>query len=404
MRLARSDPELWMLVSRERRRQQTTLSLVASESLALPAALRLQGTHLSQKLAEGYSGERWATGCEYADAIEALAIARACSLFDAEHANIQAYSGSIANLAALLAITPPGETIMAIHPSVGGHHTHGDSTHLTGILFKTFHFAMNPTTGLLDYDGIKHQAETIRPHTIIVGSSSYPRAIDFARLADAAQSVGAHFIADIAHLAGLIAAKLHPSPVELADIVTSSTHKTLTGPRGGGLILSKRRHASIIDRAVFPFLQGAPVLDVIAARATLFRAAATPPFRTLMRNVVENARSLGLALQGRGVSLVTGGTDTHLLVADLREQKVDGRTAESLLAEVGITCGKVSLPGETGIVHGLRLGTVVVTQRGMGRAEMVILANIIAEVLSTRQATRDLRHRVRELAQGFPAQ
>ena len=400
--LRQTDPELWSLVARERQRQAATLSLVASESFALPSALRLQGSHLSQKLIEGYVGGDRRTGSEPADAIERLAVARARALFGAEHANVQAYSGSIANLAALRALVRPGGRILAMHPTVGGHHTLGGSSHITGSLYEVHHAAVDRATGVLDYDAISRQAVEVRPDVLAVGSSFYPRIIDFARLVDIARSVEARLLADIAHIAGLVVAGLHPNPATLADIVTSSTHKTLTGPRGGGLILSKQMYADAVDAAVFPFLQGAPVLNVIAARAALFKAVATDSFRELMRRVVRNARSLAAALKERRIPVVSGGTDTHLLIIDLKNTGLDSAEAQQRLERIGITTGKVPLPEETHQTRGLRLGTVCITQRGMGSEEMDTLADTIAAALADSRAMHRLRGRVRDLARSFP--
>jgi glycine hydroxymethyltransferase len=396
-----TDTELLSLVAKERRRQSTTLSLIASESYALVPALKLQGTHLSQKLIEGYPGKPGRTGSVFADDIERLALRRACSLFGAEHANVQAYSGSLANLAAVLALVPRGSRILVMPAEIGGHHTLGGHAHLSGALFEVAHAPIDPASGLLDYDAIERYAATWRPRLLAVGSSFYPRRLDFERLAMIARSVGAVFLADIAHLAGLVVAGLHPSPVPVADVVTSSTHKTLTGPRGGGLLLSRQVYADAVDAAVYPLLQGAPTLDVIAARAALFRAVATPYFRRLMHNVVDNARALAADLQRRGLEVVTGGTDTHLLVLDPQRAGPDAAEAKRRLEALGIYASIVPLP--TGERQGLRLGSVPVTQRGMGPDQMDTLADLIAAGLAASRPPRRLRATVRELARSFPS-
>jgi glycine hydroxymethyltransferase len=393
------DPEIKRLIEAERRRQAATLSLVASESLASVAARDVQRSILTQKLGEGYPGRRYCTGAEVIDKIEAIACARARTLFGADHANVQPYSGTFANIAVFLGLLQQGEGILAMHPAAGGHHSHGEAPHLTSRFWKVSFYSVDPKTGLLNYDAIRDQARAERPRLIIAGASFYPRAIDYPRFGEICNEVGAYFLADIAHVAGLIAATLHSSPVPWADAVTSSTHKTLGGPRGGGVILCKARHADTIDRAVWPGLQGAPLLEMIAARAIVFREAATDAFRDLQRRVIENARALADGLLRRGATLQTGGTDTHLMILQLTPFRMTGADAERHLADRGLTSNKLRLSnGE----EALRLGTIVATQRGLGPVEMDLLADLIVRALRKEDSARDGRRALRDLLQGRP--
>jgi len=393
------DPEITPLVRAEARRQASTLSLVASESLASLAARDAQRSVLTQKLSEGYPGARYCSGAEVIDRIETIACTRAQELFDAEHANVQPYSGTFANIAAFLALLQPGERILAMHPAAGGHHSHGESPHLTSRFWNVSFYGVDAKSGLLDYDAIRDQARTERPKLIIAGASFYPRIIDFRRFSEICSEVGAYLLADIAHIAGLVAVKLHPSPVQWADVVTSSTHKTLSGPRGGGLILCRAHHAERIDRAVWPGLQGAPLMEVIAARAILFRQVATDAFSELQRRVLENARALADGLITRGAILQTGGTDTHLMLLNLTSLGMTGEDAERRLAEVGIICNKLRLSDHE---HALRLGTVVGTQRGLGPDEMDHVAALVVSTLQDRRGVRGARRDVKDLLKGFP--
>lgn len=401
------DRELRALVLAEERRQKRTVSLIASENYASRESLALEGSILTDKLAEGYLGERECAGCEVIDRVEALAVERAKKLFGADHANVQSLSATIANLAVYLAVLEPGDKVLGMDLAVG-HLSHGNPQHASGRWFSFVHYRVDGGTERIDYEALRALARRERPRLIIAGASNYPRAIDFATFGEIARETGAYLLADIAHPAGLIAAGLHPSPVPFADLVTSSTHKTLRGPRGGGLILCAARHARAIDKAVWPGLQGAPVMSMIAARAVVFREAASEEFRGYQHQVLKNAQALAGALAGRGFRLVTGGTDTHLLVLDLRGRGITGAEAERTLGEIGILTNRSLIPSDPQALSGtsgLRIGTPASTTRGMKEKEMEELAAMIEEALRTRLAgptRRAFGRRVRDLAGAFP--
>jgi glycine hydroxymethyltransferase len=405
--LATIDPEIAEAVANECERQRSTLELIASENFVSEAVLEAMGTPLTNKYAEGYPGKRYYGGCEHVDVAETLAIERAKGLFGAEHANVQPHAGAQANLAAYLALMPPGSTLLGMALAHGGHLTHGHKVSATGIIFKAVQYGLSPDTGLLDYDQVASLAREHRPQVIVAGASAYPRLIDFARFRAIADETGARFVVDMAHIAGLVAAGVHPSPVPYADVVTTTTHKTLRGPRSG-LILCKNEFAKAIDKSVFPGMQGGPLMHVIAAKAVCFREAATPEFRDYARRVVENAKRLATELVGRGYELVTGGTDNHLILVDLKRAEFSGAEAETALHHAGITVNKNAVPGDPrppSVTSGLRIGTPAVTTRGLGPAEMVLLAGWIDEALRAREdaaVLERIRRKVADLCAALP--
>lgn len=405
--LSQVDPVVAELVVRERRRQESSLDLIASENLAPQAVLAAVGSAFNNKTAEGYPGRRYHTGCEVADELEALAVARAKALFGAEHVNVQPHSGVNANLAVYAAMLAPGDRVLSMKLSHGGHLSHGDPASITGRVYRFEHYGVHPDSEVLDYDQIRDLALRHRPRMIIAGGSSYPRLIEYAVLRCIADEVGAFLLVDMAHIAGLVAAGVIPSPVPHADFVTFTTYKTMMGPHGG-VILCRAEHARKIDRAVFPGVQGTPTLALVAGKAVCFGLAATPAFGAVQAATVANARTLCHELAGRGLRPVSGGTDTHLLLIDLRGVGLKGNAAEQALAEVGILTNRNVIPYDpepVTVTSGLRLGTPGVTGRGMGEAEMRAVAGLIGQVLA---APDDLmvKARVREgvtqLCERFP--
>lgn len=405
--LSQVDPVVAELVVRERRRQESTLDLVASENLAPQAVLAAVGSAFNNKTAEGYPGRRYHTGCEVADELEALAVARAKALFGAEHVNVQPHSGVNANLAVYAAMLAPGDRVLSMKLSHGGHLSHGDPASITGRVYRFEHYGVHPDSEVLDYDQIRDLALRHRPRMIIAGGSSYPRLIEYAVLRRIADEVGAFLLVDMAHIAGLVAAGVIPSPVPHADFVTFTTYKTMMGPHGG-VILCRAEHARKIDRAVFPGVQGTPTLALVAGKAVCFGLAATPAFGAVQAATVANARTLCYELAGRGLRPVSGGTDTHLLLIDLRGIGLKGNVAEQALAEVGILTNRNVIPYDpepVTVTSGLRLGTPGVTGRGMGEAEMRAVAGLIGQVLA---APDDLmvkaraREGVTQLCERFP--
>lgn len=400
------DPDIAGLIRREGERQEEGLELIASENFVSRAVLEAMGSVLTNKYAEGYPGRRYYGGCEVVDEIERLAIDRACQLFGAEHANVQPHSGTQANLAAYLAVLKPGETLMGMALTHGGHLTHGSSVNVSGRLFRAVQYGVDEATGLIDLDRVREQARAERPGLLIAGASAYPRVIDFAGLAAIAHEVEAVFLVDMAHYAGLIAAGQYPSPVPHADIVTSTTHKTLRGPRGG-FILCTEAFAKAVDKLVFPGSQGGPLEHVIAAKAVGFREAMRPEFKAYARQVVANARALGESLMERGFTLASGGTDSHLLLVDLRSRNLTGKAAEERLDSVGIHVNKNTIPGDPQspfVTSGVRIGTPALTTRGMAEPEMKRVARLIDAALTAGNED-DLRRvvtDVRNLALEFP--
>jgi glycine hydroxymethyltransferase len=401
-----ADPEIARLIEREIERQSDGLELIASENFVSPAVMEAMGSPLTNKYAEGLPGKRYYGGCEVIDQIEQIAIDRAKQLFGAEHANVQPHSGAQANAATYLALIKPGATILGLDLSQGGHLTHGSPVNFSGLLYRAVHYGVTDD-GLIDYDAMRAAAREHRPALIIAGASAYARTIDFAAFADAAREVGALFVVDMAHIAGLVATGLHPSPIPYADVVTSTTHKTLRGPRGG-LILCRAAHAKAIDKAVFPGTQGGPLEHVIAAKAVAFREALLPAFADYCKQIIANAHALSAELVQRGYQVVSGGTDTHLMLVDLRNKGLTGKAAEKALDLAGITVNKNTVPKETQspfVTSGIRIGTPAVTTRGLKEREMRRVAELMDRVLShpdDAAIASAVREAVRELAAGFP--
>ena len=383
-KLAVCDPEIAAAIGEELGRQRNKIELIASENFVSPAVMEAMGSVLTNKYAEGYPGHRYYGGCEYGDKVETLAIERAKKLFGAEHANVQAHSGANANTAVYFAFLQPGDTIMGMNLSQGGHLSHGSPVNISGKYYNVVPYGVTHETERIDYDEFARIAKEAQPKLIVAGASAYPRVIDFERMAEIAHSVGAIFMVDMAHIAGLVAAGLHPSPVPYADIVTTTTHKTLRGPRGG-LILCKEKYAKQIDKAIFPGVQGGPLMHVIAAKAVALGEALKPEFKEYAKQIIANCQALAEGLIAEGFRLVSGGTDNHLLLVDVRGQKMTGKTAEHLLDEVGVTCNKNTIPFDPEspfVTSGIRLGTAAVTTRGFKEADMKEVAAIIGLVLN----------------------
>ncbi|MBI5305127.1 MAG: serine hydroxymethyltransferase [Chloroflexi bacterium] len=399
------DPAVAAIIEQECRRQKEGLELIASENYASRAVLQAVGSVLTNKYAEGYPAKRYYNGCEYVDQTETLAIERAKKLFGAHHANVQPHSGSQANLAAYLALIKPGDTVLAMSLAQGGHLTHGAPVNLSGQLYHFIGYGVNRETETLDYDELARLAETHRPKLIVGGATAYPRAFDFARMRAIANSVGARLMVDMAHIAGLIAGKVHPDPVPVADVVTTTTHKTLRGPRGG-MILATEEFGKAIDKAVFPGTQGGPLEHVIAGKAVALKEALDPSFAEYQKQIVKNARALGEQLAARGIRLVSGGTDNHLLLVDLTKQGVSGKDAANTLQSVGITCNKNLIPFDplaATITSGVRIGTPAVTTRGLCEDDLRQVADWIADVV-THMDDAALHARIREAVRNFASQ
>ena len=383
-KLAVCDSEIAAAIGEELGRQRNKIELIASENFVSPAVMEAMGSVLTNKYAEGYPGHRYYGGCEYVDKVETLAIERAKKLFGAEHANVQAHSGANANTAVYFAFLQPGDTIMGMNLSQGGHLSHGSPVNISGKYYNVVPYGVTHETERIDYDEFARIAKEAQPKLIVAGASAYPRVIDFERMAEIAHSVGAIFMVDMAHIAGLVAAGLHPSPVPYADIVTTTTHKTLRGPRGG-LILCKEKYAKQIDKAIFPGVQGGPLMHVIAAKAVALGEALKPEFKEYAKQIIANCQALAEGLIAEDFRLVSGGTDNHLLLVDVRGQKMTGKTAEHLLDEVGVTCNKNTIPFDPEspfVTSGIRLGTAAVTTRGFKEADMKEVAAIIGLVLN----------------------
>lgn len=404
--LAAVDPAIHGMIGAELARQREGLELIASENFTSRAVLEAMGSCLTNKYAEGYPGKRYYGGCEVVDQVEQLAIDRVKQLFGAEHANVQPHSGAQANFAAYMGVIAPGETIMGLALPHGGHLTHGASVNHTGQVWKAVQYGVRTDSGRIDYDAVRTMAKAERPKLIIAGGSAYARIIDFAAFRSIADEVGALFLVDMAHFAGLVAGGVHPSPVPHAHIVTSTTHKTLRGPRGG-IILCGAEHAKAIDKSVFPGGQGGPLEHVIAGKAVAFGEALTDDFKAYAQQVVDNAAVLAGAMIERGFAIVSGGTDTHLMLVDLRPKELTGKEAEKLLGQAGITVNKNTIPDDPQspfVTSGIRIGTPAITTRGMGKAEMVRVAELIDTALTKRdEATlARVKHDVEELAGKFP--
>jgi len=407
--LRSADPQIFDAIVAEAKRQASGLELIASENFVSRAVMEAMGTVLTNKYAEGLPGKRYYAGCEFVDIAEELARDRAKQLFGAGHANVQPHSGAQANMAAYFAFVEPGDKILGMNLSHGGHLTHGAPVNFSGRLFQVVPYGVRAEDGRIDYDALREQARAERPKMIVAGASAYPRIIDFDAFRDIASEVGARLMVDMAHIAGLVATGHHPSPVPHADVTTTTTHKTLRGPRGG-LILCAEEHAKTIDKMVFPFMQGGPLMHVIAAKAVAFLEALQPDFAVYAGQVVANAKALGAGLTDNGFHLVSGGTDNHLLLVDLRPShpELTGKEADAALEAAGITVNKNTVPGETRspfVTSGLRIGTPAVTSRGMGEAEMRQIADWITEVLEApadRGRIDRVHESVRELCQSFP--
>jgi glycine hydroxymethyltransferase len=400
------DREVWSLIQRDRRRHNQTLNFIASENYASPAVLEALASHLNVKYAEGYPRARYYQGVGIVDDIEAIAIERAKQLFGAEHANVQPHSGSTANMAAYYALLDLGDTVLGMDLSHGGHLTHGSPVSFSGKQFKIVSYQVSPDTETIDYDEVARLAKEHRPKMILAGASAYSRIIDWARFGEIADSVGAYFVADIAHIAGLVAAGVHPSPMPYADVVTTTTHKSLRGPRGG-LILSKAKHAKAIDRTVFPMLQGGPILGAVAARAVCFGEAMRPEFKTYSEQVVKNAKALAEGLLKGGLKLVSGGTDNHLLVVKLFDREYTGAQFAEALERAGIITSKSTVPGETRSprqTSGVRFGSPAVTSRGATEDQMRRVAELIvsvAEAIDNESHLDEVRAEVRHIAESL---
>ena len=404
--LIETDPEIAGSIDRELERQQTSLELIPSENTVSRAVMEAQGTVLTNKYAEGYPGKRYYGGCQFVDEVETLAIKRVKKLFQAEHANVQPHSGSQANMAVYFASLSPGDTLLRINLSHGGHLTHGSPVNFSGMFYKLVAYGVKKTDHRIDYDEVKSLAKQHRPKMIVAGASAYPRQIDFSAFGEIAREVGATLMVDMAHIAGLIAAGVHPSPVPHANFVTSTTHKTLRGPRGG-FILCRESDRPKINSKIFPGIQGGPLMHVIAAKAVCFKEAQEPNFLQYQKKVVENAKLLGECLIEKGFDLVSGGTDNHLILIDLRNKNLTGKEAERRLDLVGLTVNKNTVPFETEspfVTSGIRLGTPSITTRGMGPSEMSWLAGIMEKTLTefSDGLVEKLRQEVATVCRNFP--
>ena len=405
--LEKQDPNIQAVINQELARQRDKLEMIASENFVSQAVMEAQGSVLTNKYAEGYPGKRYYGGCENVDVIETLAIERAKRLFGAEHANVQPHSGSQANFGVYFALLQPGDTIVGMNLSHGGHLTHGSPVNVSGTYFNVVPYGVDAETQQIDYDEFRKIVLEAKPKLIIAGGSAYSRQIDFQKMADVAHEVDAIFMVDMAHFAGLVAAGLHPNPVEYADIVTTTTHKTLRGPRGG-MILCKEKYAKAIDKAIFPGIQGGPLMHVIAAKAVAFGEALQPEFKVYAQQVIDNAKALAAALQEKGLTIVSGGTDTHVMLVDVRNTGLTGKEAEHLLDEVGITCNKNTIPFDPAspfVTSGIRLGTPALTTRGLQVKDMEEIADIIAAVLKNpedKAVHEEASKRVAALCEAYP--
>lgn len=406
-KLKNSDPEIFNIIELEKKRQTQGLELIASENYASQAVMEAQGSVLTNKYAEGYPGKRYYDGCEFVDRSETLAIERLKKLFGAEYVNVQPHSGSSANLAVYLTILNPGDKILGMDLSQGGHLTHGSPVNFSGKIFEAHHYGINLETGRLDYNQVREAAKKIQPKMMIAGASAYPRVLDFKIFKEIADEVGAYLVVDMAHIAGLVATGLHPSPIGIADIVTSTTHKTLRGPRGG-IILANAKWEKAINSAIFPGIQGGPLEHVIAAKAVAFGEALRPEFKIYQQQVLNNAKTLSLELMEQGCELVTDGTDNHLLLLKTDSFDLSGKDASIALDHVGMTCNKNMVPGDKRspfITSGVRLGTPAITTRGMKEREMKIIAELIVKTLKNphnETVVSGIKQQINHLCQEFP--
>ncbi|WP_276692931.1 MULTISPECIES: serine hydroxymethyltransferase [Acidaminococcus] len=405
--LRQADPQVAAAIGEELGRQRHKIELIASENFVSPAVMEAMGTVLTNKYAEGYPGHRYYGGCEFVDKVEELARERACELFGAEHANVQPHCGANANLAAFFAFVQPGDTVMGMNLSEGGHLSHGSPVNISGKYFHIVPYGVDPETERIDYDKLEKIAEECRPKMIIGGASAYPRIIDFERMAAIAHKVGAVLMIDMAHIAGLVAAGLHPSPIPYADVVTTTTHKTLRGPRGG-MILCPEKYAKQIDKAVFPGTQGGPLMHIIAAKAVALGEALKPEFKEYQRHIIKNAAALADELTKQGLRLVSGGTDNHLVLVDTRSKNLTGKDAEHMLDAIGITCNKNTIPNDPAspfVTSGIRLGAPAATTRGFLEEDFREVAKIIGLVLSNpgkEEAQKEAAARVAALCEKHP--
>lgn len=402
-----SDPEVFEAIQKEIKRERENIVLIASENYVKPSILEVQGSVLTNKYAEGYPGRRYYGGCEYADVVENLAIERAKELFGAEHVNVQPHSGTQANMAVYFSVLKPGDTILGMSLSHGGHLSHGASVNFSGMLFKSVKYGVDRNTGYIDYNEVRRLAIENKPKMILTGASAYSRIIDFKIFSDIAKEVGAYLVADIAHIAGLVATGLHPSPMPYAEFVTTTTHKTLRGPRGG-MIMCKAEYAKAVDRMLFPGIQGGPLVHIIAAKAVALKEALTQEFKDYQVKVMNNAKRLAEALIDNGFKIISGGTDNHMMLVDLTDKGTTGRNAEKALERAGITVNKNVIPYDersAAVTSGIRLGTPCVTSRGMGETEMVEIADIISSVIQNINdvnGIENLSKRVKSLCNVFP--
>lgn len=405
--LKATDPDVYAAIVAEEERQRDRLLLIASENFASLAVLAAQGSIMTNKYAEGYPGKRYYGGCQHVDTVEDLAIQRCKQIFGAEHVNVQPHSGSQANMAAYLSVLKPGDTILGMDLAQGGHLTHGSKVNFSGILFRVFSYGVERETEIINYDAVQKLAEECRPRLLVVGASAYARTFDFPRFQLIAKSVGAYLLVDIAHIAGLIAAGLHPNPVPYADFVTTTTHKTLRGPRGG-VVMCKAEHAKAVDKLIFPGIQGGPLMHVIAAKAVAFKEALSPAFRRYQQQVIGNAKVLAQGLLDRGYKIVSGGTDTHLMLMNLTNKGITGKEADAALGAAGIIVNKNAVPYDEkppAVASGIRLGTPIVSTRGMREAEMKEIVGLVDRVLQHRQdptMLEEVRTQAKALCSRFP--
>ncbi|MCI4626776.1 MAG: serine hydroxymethyltransferase [Candidatus Magnetoovum sp. WYHC-5] len=401
------DNEVYGAINGEIKREQSQIILIASENYVSRAVLEAQGAILTNKYAEGYPGKRYYGGCEYVDVVENLAIKRAKDIFGAEHVNVQPHSGSQANMAVYLAVLKPNDIILGMDLSQGGHLTHGSHVNFSGQIYQSYSYGIDNRTGYIDYDKLRQQAKEIKPKMIVAGASAYSRLLNFEEFSSIAKEVGAYLLVDIAHIAGLVAVGLHPSPVPYADFVTSTTHKTLRGPRGG-LIMCKKEYARAVDRMVFPGIQGGPLMHIIAAKAVSFKEALSPEFKEYQTNIIANAKTLSSGLTEMGFNIVSGGTDNHLMLVDLRNKGITGKDCERVLDEAGITSNKNAVPNDTEpatVTSGIRLGTPAVTTRGFKQQDMLEIAQIISNVVDNPNDSNNIkkqRARSLQLCDSYP--
>ena len=405
--LQTTDPQVYAAIDAEEERQRNKLLLIASENFASPAVLAAQGSLMTNKYAEGYPGKRYYGGCQHVDTVEELAIQRCKQIFGAEHVNVQPHSGSQANMAAYLSVLKPGDTILGMDLAQGGHLTHGSKVNFSGMIFRAFSYGVDRQTETIDYDAVRKLAEDCRPRMIVVGASAYARTLDFPKFEAIAKGVGAYLMVDMAHIAGLIATGLHPNPIPYADFVTTTTHKTLRGPRGG-VVMCKAEHAKAVDKFVFPGMQGGPLMHVIAAKAVAFKEALSPAFKRYQQQVIANARVLAQGLLDRGYKIVSGGTDTHLMLVNLTNKGITGKEADAALDTAGIIVNKNAVPYDEkppAVASGIRLGTPIVSTRGMKEAEMKEIVDLVDRVLQHRHDTavlEQIRGQAKALCSRFP--